>query len=237
MFMVAISTLYLSTTTVALTQNIFRKDGPNLRLFLQIRIVDLTCTTLANWGADGFMLWRCVMLYEGVSLPQHRRIALIAVLVLLALFSFACGILNIIEGTTLTVTGVTIILNIFTATLITLRILSFEGYMRKATGVERNSPYTMVVIICVESSALIIVFSLIYLILAFRQNRHVRLVDASYLPLQLLVHIYVLSPLLIIYQVTRGRGVTIREQPSRSEPAVSAIRFEPPPLSSGNIEV
>ncbi|KAF8812848.1 hypothetical protein BYT27DRAFT_7182300 [Phlegmacium glaucopus] len=244
-FMVAISTLYLSTTTVALTQNIFREDGPNPRLFVQIRILDLTCITLANWGADGFMLWRCAMLCVGVS--QRRRIALIAVLVLLALLSLASGIVNITIGTTLPVTGVTVVLNIFTAIMITFRIIHFERYMRKAIGMERNSPYTMVVIICVESSALIIVFSLIYLILDARQDWYVNTEyskylkdnsgNPSYVPLQLLVNIYVLSPLLIIYRVTRGKPATVREQPSESVPSVSPIHFELQPISSGNIEV
>ncbi|KAF8812850.1 hypothetical protein BYT27DRAFT_7335393 [Phlegmacium glaucopus] len=228
-FMVAISTVYIIITTIALTQNIFHRDpGLNPLVFYKIGFVDSMCTTFANWGADGFMLWRCAILYEGVS---RRRIALITVLVLMGFFSLGSGFLNILFGMTYTVTGVTVILNIFTAVLITLRILYFEIYMQKAIGLERNSPYTMVVIICVESSALIIVFSLIYIILAFQQ------VDASYLPLQLLVHIYVLSPLLIVYRVARGRSVTIKAQPSRSEPAVSAIRFEPLPLSSGDIEV
>ncbi|KAF8802662.1 hypothetical protein BYT27DRAFT_6753527 [Phlegmacium glaucopus] len=54
---------------------------------------------------------------------------------------------------------------------------------------------------------------------------------------QSLVHVYVLSPLLIIYRVARGRSITFREQPSENGPAVSAIRFEPLPPSSGNIEV
>ncbi|KAF8802663.1 hypothetical protein BYT27DRAFT_7029132, partial [Phlegmacium glaucopus] len=182
---------------------------------------------LANWGADGFMLWRCAMLYEGIS--PRRRIALIAALVFMALSSLGMspsGILNIILGMTYAMTGVTVILNIFTAVLITFRILYFERYMHKAMGVERNSPYMTVVIICVESSTLIILFSLIYFVLYFQQTNTIDL------PMQLLVHVYVLSPLLIVYRVARGRAVTIKEQPSESGPAVSAIRFEPVPLSS-----
>ncbi|KAF8800946.1 hypothetical protein BYT27DRAFT_7116358 [Phlegmacium glaucopus] len=231
-FMVAISTVYIIITTIALTQNIFHKDpGHNPLIFFKIGIVDSMCTTLANWGADGFMLWRCAMLYEGIS--RRRRIALITVLVLMGLLSLASGIVNITIGTTLPVTGVTVVLNIFTAIMITFRIIHFERYMRKAIGMERNSPYAMVVIICVESSALIIVFSLIYLILDARQDCG----NPSYVPLQLLVNIYVLSPLLIIYRVTRGKPATVREQPSESVPSVSPIHFELQPISSGNIEV
>ncbi|KAF8802677.1 hypothetical protein BYT27DRAFT_7196384 [Phlegmacium glaucopus] len=51
-------------------------------------------------------------------------------------------------------TGVTVILNVLTAILITLRILHFERYTPKTMGVEHNSPYMTILIICVESSAL-----------------------------------------------------------------------------------
>jgi hypothetical protein len=81
--------------------------------------------------------------------------------------------------------GVTVILNVLTAILITLRILNFEKYARKTMGVEYNSPYMTVLIICVESSALMVIFSLIYFILVFQQA------NASYIPMQLLVHVYV----------------------------------------------
>ena len=85
----------------------------------------------------------------------------------------------------LAMTGTTIFLNLVIAGLITFRILYFDRYIRKTVGLEHNSPYLTVIIICVESSALIIVFSLIYLILYFKEN------TASLIPLQLLVHVYV----------------------------------------------
>ena len=83
------------------------------------------------------------------------------------------------------VMAATIILNLVTATLITLRILYFRQYIQKTVGLKRHNPYITIVIICVESSMLIIVFSLIYLILFFKQN------NGSYIPMQLLVHVYV----------------------------------------------
>ncbi|KAF8812849.1 hypothetical protein BYT27DRAFT_7132232 [Phlegmacium glaucopus] len=225
--MVAISTMYIITATIALTTKVYDIFAYNR----QIEILDSTCITLANWGADGFMLWRCAMLYEGVS--RRRRIALVAVLVVLGLLSLASGLLNIIFEMTFTLTGVTVTLNIFTAVLITLRLLYFERYMQKAVGMECDSPYMTVVILCVESSALIIIFSLTYIILYFQP------ISASVYVLMelLLVHVYVLSPLLIIYRVARGRSLTIREQPSGSGPVLSAMRFEQLPLSPGNIEV
>ena len=84
-----------------------------------------------------------------------------------------------------TMIAATIILNTVTAALITLRILYYHRYIRKTVGLERNNPYLTIIIICVESSILIIVFSLIYLILSFARGMD------SYGPMQLLVHIYV----------------------------------------------
>ena len=84
----------------------------------------------------------------------------------------------------LVMTGATIIFNLITATLITFRILYFDRYIRKTVGLERKNPYKRVIILCVESSALIVVFCAIYLFLAFLTNE-------SLIPLQLLVHVYV----------------------------------------------
>ena len=85
----------------------------------------------------------------------------------------------------LVITGITAILHLVTAILITCRILYFSQYIGKAVGLQHNSPYATIIIICVESSALIVVFGLIYFILYFQQA------NASYIPMQLLVHVYV----------------------------------------------
>jgi hypothetical protein len=79
--------------------------------------------------------------------------------------------------------GVTIVLNLVTATLIILRIRYFDKCIGQT--LQRNSPYTTIIIICVESSGLIIFFGLIFLILFSVYP------IASILPLQMLVHIYV----------------------------------------------
>ena len=82
-------------------------------------------------------------------------------------------------------TGMTIIFNLVTATLITFRILYFDRHIRKTVGLERNNPYMTVIILCVESSALIVVFTSIYLILS------ILTVNGGIIPLHSLVHVYV----------------------------------------------
>jgi len=242
-FMVAISTVYIITIIIAL-RNSVPVDGSNNNdlcgaMFgispdwFQNGYAGGYCITFANWGADGFMLWRCAMIYDGISRP--RRIALLSVLGFMALMSLASGLGFLISNFVffLAITAVTIFLNLITATLITFRILYFDRYIRKTVGLERNSPYMTIIIICVESSALIVVFGLIYLILYFKAT------NASLIPLHLLVHVYVISPLLIVYRVARGRAATVRQRPSENGPVVSAMCFEPPPpppLSSSKNE-
>jgi len=243
--MVGFSTVYLITMIISLTCNIFGYVDPLAYSsdWFQNGLVGAVCLTFASWGADGFMLWRCAMLYEGVS--RFRRITLLAVLILMALISFGSGVVSVFiqaivinQGSRpghfsfLIMIGITIILNSATATLITLRILYFHIYIRKTVGLKRSdSPYMTVLIICVESSALIVVFSLIYFILVFhpvQMNFYLEPTipfDVSYLPLQLLVHVYVLSPLLIVYRVAKGKAATIRQRHSASGPVVSTVQF------------
>lgn len=85
-----------------------------------------------------------------------------------------------------TITTTTVIINLVTASLITFRILYFNRYIQKTVGLEHNSPYMTIIIICVESSALIVVFSSIYLILLFQEDGAL-----SIIPMQSLVHVYV----------------------------------------------
>jgi hypothetical protein len=85
-----------------------------------------------------------------------------------------------------TITIFTVILNFVTAALITFRMLYFNKYIRMTLGLEHNSPYTSIIIICVESSALIVVFSIFYLILLFQGDGAL-----SIIPMQSLVHVYV----------------------------------------------
>lgn len=93
--MVAISTIYTITISVALTRNIFRvgefadHGGTTVYLF-QNGFVGAWCVIFASWGADGFMLWRCAVLHEGIS--RGRRITLLVVLIFLALASFGSGL-------------------------------------------------------------------------------------------------------------------------------------------------
>ncbi|KAF8802950.1 hypothetical protein BYT27DRAFT_7341070 [Phlegmacium glaucopus] len=230
-FMATVSTVYLNIIVIAFRNRsagltLLECVGPMVQYRSNDRIGLLSglCTLFSSWGADGFMLWRCLMLYEGVSPP--RRGALVNVSWIFGLASIACFLFVIFDPPSwsfMIVTMVSCILNTVTATLITLRILYFKRYIQKTVGLERNSPYKTVMIICIESSALIVIVNSIYLFLFFRHP------EASVIPMQSLVHVYAFAPLLIIYRVARGRSATIRQSPSDNGTVVSTLYFEPPP--------
>ena len=62
------------------------------------------------------------------------------------------------------VTIITTFINIVAAVLIAARVIYLRRRIQAVTS-ERNSQYTTVVVICVESAVLIILFSIMYIVL------------------------------------------------------------------------
>ena len=62
-------------------------------------------------------------------------------------------------------TSLSALLNIILATLIVFRLVYHGRYIRNALGLEHGSPYTNIITICVESSALMVISSGLYPIL------------------------------------------------------------------------
>jgi hypothetical protein len=77
------------------------------------------------------------------------------------------------------------LVNIILAALIILRLIQHQRHIRKVLGAQHGSPYSKVITMCVESSALIVIFSGVYTVLAFREG------DGSFIPFLLLPHICV----------------------------------------------
>ena len=82
-----------------------------------------------------------------------------------------------------------LLVNIILAALIVSRLIYRRRHFRNVLGEEHGSPSINTITMCVESSALIVIFSSIYAVLAFTQRRP----DAPrpLIPLLLLPHIYV----------------------------------------------
>jgi len=166
------------------------------------------------WGADGFKMWRCAALYyEGV--PQRSRLTLLCLLCFFGLISSVGGIILLAApflhrhavplgflATPVFLISVSAISNVTLSLLITLRILHHQVHIRVALGASHGSLYTRIIVMCVESCSLIVVPALVYIVLHFTEAK------GSQIPLFLLPHLCVISPLLIVCRVVEGRDAS-----------------------------
>ncbi|KDR68144.1 hypothetical protein GALMADRAFT_146628 [Galerina marginata CBS 339.88] len=173
------------------------------------------------WAADGFMMWRCAVLYRGIS--KFSRRLLLGILSSLFIVSLAFGsmtfaffqinpnITSFYYGGPLGPQWILVLMavsasfNATLSTLIVLRIRYHQSYIQKALGTAHRTLYNRVIIICVESCALIATFEVVYLILFFQ---NILGGVASWYPSYLLPHICVISPLLMVYRVASGTEAT-----------------------------
>ncbi|KAF8965402.1 hypothetical protein BDZ97DRAFT_780654 [Flammula alnicola] len=219
LFLLVYITLMFFLATLALVQEflyfsetIFPSSGSsdpiNSHSSSLSKIFDVPITLpFAIWGADAFMIWRCAMLYQGISpAPRAGILCLLSTLLLLSLGGGICvfvqPIFVVINGIVFLIILTTFV-NVVLAVLIVFRLVHHEKYLRKSLGVVQGSPYTRVMVMCSESCALVIVASLLFVGLYYRSAS-----NAFLIPLLLLPYICVISPLLIIYRVAQGRAVT-----------------------------
>jgi len=82
-----------------------------------------------------------------------------------------------------------LLVNIILAALIVSRLICRRSHFRDILGSEHGSPYINIMTMCVESSALVVIFNGTYTALTFAQRRP----DAygALIPFQLLPHIFV----------------------------------------------
>ena len=159
-----------------------------------------------------------------------------------------CGVMVLVNGVFISST-VFILLSLLANIILTALIVSWHIYRRAHfwdLGAEHRSPYINVIAMCVESSALVVIFNGTYTALTFSQQQPS--VYWALIPFQLLPHIHVgglehhniwstsnifgitrLSPLLIVYRIIMGRAIAPTLRPS--EQGKVQIRFNIPTTS------
>ncbi|KDR83060.1 hypothetical protein GALMADRAFT_134570 [Galerina marginata CBS 339.88] len=155
--------------------------------------------------ADSLMAWRCIVLYAAI--PRVTRIILLSVLALLSLAMFALLIISqlfdaYLNNWVLLLISLSVGINISLSSLIALRIRYHQARIRSILGIVHGSTYNRIVVMCIESCAIIVVFEVLCLIPISMAKQWV------IFPLLFLPHICVISPLLIIYRVAAGIDVT-----------------------------
>ncbi|KDR72518.1 hypothetical protein GALMADRAFT_228808 [Galerina marginata CBS 339.88] len=192
--------------------------------------VELIPTVLVTWSADGFMLWRCVMLYEGISPLNH--IAFMSVVVILTLASLGvgmCGLLTVVPTTPweqnqmlFRFQTASLIVNGIVSTLIICRITYHRRYLQKIFGKGYGKPYMKIMAICIESAMLALVWDILFIILSQTTARTgVHSAGPEIYPvIKLLIHVNIIYPMLIIFRVAQGKAFP--SDPTKLQPPSSA---------------
>ncbi|KAF8153349.1 hypothetical protein B0H34DRAFT_101617 [Crassisporium funariophilum] len=159
--------------------------------------IQICCLALSIWGADGFMLWRCAILYEGVL--WVRRVAIFVACCVLVVATFLSGVFYMALDTTpcgltlITLSTISLSVNVVITALIVFRLLYHKKYLLGALGPGHGTMYTRIIAMCIEVQKVSVPLPSLYTF-AFTTT----------FP----VPIYAISPFMIIYRVAQGRSWT-----------------------------
>jgi len=166
---------------------------------------------LANWLADGLMVWRLFTLYKGCSVSAWVPTAFP---LLMFAGSFVMGILFLIQlslpasspfvtsgiNWTLPYLTLSLSLNVIVTIMIVCRLIYYRWSMSKALGTGHTSQYTSIAAMLVESAAIYTAFGLLFLVPFVLNNALANIF------LQTLGEAQIIATLLIIYRVAEGKG-------------------------------
>ncbi|KAF8175848.1 hypothetical protein BJ912DRAFT_706025 [Pholiota molesta] len=213
--------------------------GIDARRHLETLISSTLFVTLpfAVFGADGLMVWRCWVLYNGVQ--RLLKFTLFCILIILLFVSLATIVwmympfINILLSV-LPLLGATVMTNLLLSALILSRLLGHERWMKKTLGVHEKSsasPLRRIITICVESCGLIIACGLFVLAVIWHDST----LNLLAIPLTFLPHICAISPFLIIIRVANGRAPSSTNVPmstteggEMNSSQLPPLRFAPP---------
>ncbi|KAF9480756.1 hypothetical protein BDN70DRAFT_804686 [Pholiota conissans] len=233
--MFAMGTIYVGTTTQAtMVSYVYHSNFPggpsfynNVVLFsAPIGILNTISYVIANWMADGLLLWRLYVMFQGSPL----RFGAIAFPGLVYLGSLAMGFMFIIQNSlpngSLWADGeiqfalpyfvLSVSMSIIATSIMILRMLLFKRKLQSILGKSHTSPYTSVSAILVESCALYATFSIIFIVL-FAINHPIQ-----YVFLSALANVQIIATLLIIFRVSQNKAWTKQATDS----TLTALRFD-----------
>jgi len=214
-------TIYTATTTQATADSyVYHADFPggpstynNMVLFsAPVGIINTISYVIANWLADALLLWRLIVLFQGLR-GQYTALV-VALPALIYVGSLAMGFMFIIQTSfpngslwangqitfTLPYFVLSVSMSIITTGLMLGRILSYIRKIRVVLGKHQSTPYTSVSAILVESCALYATFSLIFVVL-YAINHPIQFVFLS-----ALANVQIIAPLLIIFRVSQNKA-------------------------------
>ncbi|KAF8869582.1 hypothetical protein CPB84DRAFT_1803851 [Gymnopilus junonius] len=141
------------------------------------------------------MIWRCTVLYSGVSL-LHRRIILAVCFIMTVVSTAGIAPFGSTNLTLVIFSAITLTVNCTVTFLIVGRLLYHRNYLSETLGPCHGSPYMRLTALFIESASLVVIFDIALIILAGVEPQ-----KGHPLVLGMMVQIYAISPFLIIFKV------------------------------------
>ncbi|KAH8109253.1 hypothetical protein DFH11DRAFT_1843271 [Phellopilus nigrolimitatus] len=179
-----------------------------------ITIVPNACSIISGWLADGFLLFRCLVIFR-------LRFYVVALPILMYLGSITMGIMVLFQSSRpganlwskvsvnfgVPYFSLSMALNILVTLLIATRLLLYRRKLHRTLGPEQVAavPYVTIAAMIVESSMLYAVFSLLF-IGPYGANSQI---SHIFLPILSQVQSYfhkIIAPMLIIFRVAKRRA-------------------------------
>ncbi|KAJ2929654.1 hypothetical protein H1R20_g7447, partial [Candolleomyces eurysporus] len=137
-----------------------------------VNMFSLMCYVIMNWFADGLMLYRFTVFYNGKSwlilvFPCMLYLAIIGLSLAMAIYTMNPSIgfwapITIDIGTAYW--SLSIGMNVIVTVAIAGRLLKMRANIRKILGPKHSSPYTSVLAMIIESAALYTSWALVFMV-------------------------------------------------------------------------
>ncbi|KAF9046185.1 hypothetical protein BJ165DRAFT_1134126 [Panaeolus papilionaceus] len=160
---------------------------------------------------DGFMIWRCLVLYRDIPRPRHLTLCVFPFLIAFA--SIVSGIAFLaawfspfkldvyvppwrpVIGPLTIFASVSTFINIIFTGLISIRLWLHHSRLLRLVGPGHRSLCRRIIVILPESAALVVVFNVIMIVLLSLSIPAAGLLALS------AIHLYVAAPLIILYRI------------------------------------
>ncbi|TFK34579.1 hypothetical protein BDQ12DRAFT_669329 [Crucibulum laeve] len=195
-FMFFCATLGIASNALQIQEYIRSGLCPQSALSSLGKVGDV-CFVLLGWGADGLLIWRCIVVYQGARI---RRWVLPTIAGFMALISFAFLIFPS-DMPLWIYTSISLLINIIVTTLIIGRLYTFRRRIVKALGPMHGTHYTNTLSIIIESAALVLIFMTFVVATAFGVSPLYEIMAT-----EALIQVQAIAALWIIFRVAQGKA-------------------------------
>ncbi|KAH6909093.1 hypothetical protein BKA70DRAFT_224920 [Coprinopsis sp. MPI-PUGE-AT-0042] len=162
---------------------------------------------IANWFADGLLVWRCWVIYRTATrfpvwVPLALPILLYLAIIGFGLFFMIPSGMKFLPPRTfeLAYSSLTLSLNVLATSMIVARLLTYRYRLTKAMGKDQGAHYMSYVALVIESAVLVTVFNIL-LVITMRNKLEIQTVV-----FQGYIQIQAIAPLLIVVRVLQGKA-------------------------------